>query len=107
MTTVITLSGRNSSTERDIITIILECLITCYYVLPLCYQGEKDGPGEAVPTLWLAPESLYKAQYSQSTEVYTLAHALLEVLSYGVHPYQEMGNVSAARKITTVSLESV
>lgn len=56
--------------------------------------------------MWLAPESVYKMVYNSKTEAYSTAHAVLEVLSYGVYPYQEMGAIDAAKKIKTVNIPS-
>ena len=64
-------------------------------------SGEKS---IRLPLMWMAPESIFTGKYDEKSEVFSLALAIMELYSDGVHPYQEMDQASSAKKkISTVS----
>lgn len=73
------------------------CLLNCCrfisrYITLICIHyrptvGDKTDP---IPLMWSAPESLLESVFSYKSMVYLAARTAIEVLSHGVHPFQEI-----------------
>ena len=70
-----------------------------FNIIPCRVSGSKD---ERLPILWLAPESILKSDFTVKSDVYSLGHACLEVLSHGLFPFTEHPNKSLAGKLKEV-----
>ena len=50
-------------------------------------SGQKTDP---IPLLWSAPESLLECLFTDKSMVYLAGRTSIEILSHGVHPFQEI-----------------
>ena len=65
-------------------------------------EYEAEAEAEAVPVAWAAPESQLKREYSLKSEVYSSSQTVHEILSHGIFPYQELGQMPLDKKCRQV-----
>ena len=63
------------------------------------FTGEKN---DALPVLWMAPESIERCDYSDKSEVYSLAKGCYEILCHGVYPHTGYSDLDVASVIRQV-----
>ena len=75
-----------------------------YLCISVLIHIRVGDPNDEVAVAWAAPESLLKREYTLQTEVFSASHTVHEILSHGVHPYQELGNMDIKKKYQQVKL---
>ena len=67
----------------------------------LFIQGDRE---EYLPLLWLPTESLLRVDFDESSEVFSAAMGVLQILSFGLHPFIELQDFPIEERVLYVCI---